>query len=313
MSTIVNTDADTGRRTYFIETAKPPRPFYSVTTINKVIAKDALIYSAGSLGLFETTRVAHEVALRLAPLRYNAVDQDLYDFEDFEHQVWQEIGKTTGLVKSGPNKGKPNLWHKTLWGRKADVGTIVHGAAEKAIKMELGLPSSALMWDETPEFLVLDDESRKKVEPTLESFDRWRDEVSFTPLASEDVVWIEGMRRGGPEYCDRSPGTDAPILNEDVAARLDVACTLNGRRTILDIKTGKGIYDEMWLQVEVQRRAANARNLCGGGFESAGILHVPAGGGAVKVVLNDDRDRDADMRAFDHAAGLAVWLWGEPK
>lgn len=72
-------------------------------------------------------------------------------------------------------------------------------------------------------------------------------------------------------------------------------------------------YDSMWLQVEAQRRAANARDLCGGGFTVAGIIHVPAAGGPVVVHSNALRDKDRDFQAFDHLNGYArLSVLGDP-
>lgn len=294
-----STNPVTGRRVY-LAGKRPMRPMFSITTLNKAMPKE-LEYAAGKASMDATLAVACEVAADLS--RTPFTEDDLLNggipatFETFEFDVLEALRAKYGVVKS---TGQPIPPHRSLWTDKRDVGSIVHQAVEGAIKTTLGQVPPPPM-DQSPLWASLSREDRERAETAFAMFRAWRAAKEFVPLASEDVVWLGTVEDGVPH---------------DVAARLDIACILGGRRVILDLKTGKldkkGPYPEQMIQVEMQRRGANARKLAGGGFEAAGILHVPAAGGTVRVFLNDDRDRDEDMAQLARNHGTAIYLWGPP-
>ena len=306
MSRAVTND-ETGQRSYHDLPLDPPRPVRSVTSILSAgTPKPALINAAGKVNRERTCDVAHDLALE-----YVAAGND---FGEFGFSLWQAVEK--------------RAFHNEAWKKKASVGAVVHYAIERDIKLALGLVAPALPWDETPDYAELPEEHRVMCHDAVRSWDAFREEAAFEPLASEEVVWIAGARHSHDGCADKVwVGYPVPVMQHDCAARLDVLAVVGGRRMVLDVKTGSGVYPEHWLQVEFQRRASNVRELCGGKFVSAGILHVPASGGSVRLYDQEGtgltaaerkkyglpRDRDRDLEALDYAAGIAEWSLGVAK
>jgi hypothetical protein len=293
MSAQVITDPDTGQRSYPILEATPPRRMWSLTTLLGCGSNKALVYHAGVVGVRATIEAAHTMA------------QEPADPTDFGYRLESFCGGRFGRTKEGFIR-PPHLME---WGKKADTGSAVHNWIERDIKFLLGDPTP-LGYD----LSAFTPEQAKGFDLAVAAWHKWKERVEFTPLASESVVWQEG-------HADGDGAVGSPVRGRpwfDYACRIDLAATIQGQRGIWDVKTGKldaktgQPYPSMWLQVEAQRRAANARNLEGGGFDVAGILHVPAAGGPVTVHSNLLRDRDADFAAFDHLSGYARWLLGPP-
>jgi hypothetical protein len=98
----------------------------------------------------------------------------------------------------------------------AKIGTLAHYLIEchcKAVKPELG--------DYSPNQISLAENSAIK-------WIMWQDQVKFIPEANELILISEKHRFGGT---------------------LDIIGTINGRRTLIDIKTCRGIYGEHKTQV----------------------------------------------------------------
>lgn len=89
-----------------------------------------------------------------------------------------------------------------------------------------------------------------------------------------------------------------------IAGTLDIVCESTEGITVIDIKTGGGVYPEFYAQV-----AGYAR----GYFYDTGelpdknlIIYIPRDGGQLEVF--DDTEPEADYQAFLHACG-SYWWW----
>lgn len=100
----------------------------------------------------------------------------------------------------------------------ANVGTIVHAAAEASLK---GQPFDLESLD------GLTDEDAAAIRLSIDAWDRWRDQTRLQPVASESSLVSEEYQFGGT---------------------LDV-CMIHKRRSILDIKTTKGVYPDVLMQI----------------------------------------------------------------
>jgi hypothetical protein len=306
-----------GRRFYRIYEATPPRAMWSLTTLLGQASKEAMIWKAGQIGVEAALAEASEYARTIREA--TSEPARLLALNDFAFQVECRMAERYGRTK----RGDLNPPHLSRWKARADVGSAAHWLIEEALKHALGLDKPVPF-----DWSSLTDAEAVEANRAFVKWDVWRNMTGFTPLASESVVWVDGLLN--------RPGGQQGDGWHDYACRIDLACEVGGVRAILDVKTGKmdkkPVLDDLgrprkngrsyvwedcpyptqWLQVEAQRRAANARKLCGGGFDVAGVLWVPAAGGEVQLFLNDRRDRDADFQAFDHLAGYATWLLGPP-
>jgi hypothetical protein len=279
---------------------------WSLTTLLKTYPKE-LAYGAGSVSMKETARIAHEVAQDYAKaaeaMRYNDDPAAITSmFEDFEISVLHEIGKQFASNKDG----SPKPPHAFLWAEKGQVGEAVHAGVEYHYGGMLGkvLPSM----EETDHYRTLRPVAQARAQISLTMFHAWAAEHEVIPIAVEEVLWLDVNEFGN---------------RNKFACRIDLACILDGEATILDVKSGglngKKPYREQMVQTEMQRRAAEARDIMPpamlqeyGPFGRAGILHIPAEGGRPAVYLNDEEPM-ALLASFDACASLFIDLNGEPK
>jgi hypothetical protein len=104
---------------------------------------------------------------------------------------------------------------------------------------------------------------------------------------------------------------EASVYNrtENYAGTLDAIATIRGRRYLLDIKTGKGVYPEVGLQLSAYRMA----EFIGGAdfdevpmpeVDACAVLHLPEAGG---YELVDVRADDEVFRAFLYVREVFRW------
>lgn len=297
------TNPITGKRFYPIDTASPPRAMMSFTTAISAISAEALIWWAGTLGMVGAMEEAEAL---VAEYPMPEPDSSMAEhMADFRFQLEERMAARFGRTKDGKTLVPPHVTAKDL---AADIGKVAHRHVEHSIKTELGLESPG-PHTEHKAWSKLDYSGRYAVESRIDSYERWALAHDFVPLASETVVYIEGSRLSTSP--DLDPVSGEPLLVNDSAGQLDVFCRFRGAHGVLDVKSGKAIYDKTWLQVEAQRLGWNSRKL-GETATFAGALHLPLEG-EVEVHLNSDRDTYADRKAFDNAIGLALWLFGAPE
>lgn len=292
------TDKDTGQRTYNVGLG----PKYSNTTLLKAYPKN-LAYAAGLTSAEAVAAVAHDTAKMLAQTNWS--DEDYATggiaatFEDFEFQVLTNVRALYGQTKAG--RIVPP--HDTIWGWKRETGTAIHIGVErhnKALLMRTDLPP---VMEESDVYLTLPAEWQAKAVKALDAFYNWRNRTKYDPFAAEDVVWLEAGESG----------VDTPV-----ATRIDVGAYIEGAFVIADVKSGsleKGKpYREQMIQTEIQRRAWNARRRPDQPVATqAGILHVPADGGPVRLFLSPVEEQDRLARSFDIWAKGYIDMHGEAK
>ena len=279
---------------------------YSLTTLLKAYMKE-LSYGAGSVSMKETALVAHDVAHDYATaaeaMRQNDERASIVTmFEDFEISVLHEIGKRFASNKDGT----PKPPHAFLWSEKAQVGEAIHAGVERHYGGMLGKVCPAM--EETEVYRMLRPVAQARAQVALTLFHAWAAEHEVIPIAVEEVLWLDTMEFGN---------------RNKFACRIDLACILDGEAVILDVKSGgldgKKPYREQFVQTEMQRRAAECREIMSpemlqeyGPFTWAGILHVPADGGVVRTFFPEE-DQASLLATFDACADLFINLNGEPK
>ena len=280
---------------------------WSLTTLLKSHPKD-LTYGAGSVSMKESVRIAHEVAQDYAKaaeaMRYNDDPASITSmFEDFEISLLHEIGKQMASNKDG----SPKPPHAFLWAEKAQVGEAVHAGVEAHYGGMLGKVCPPM--EETEAYRTLRPVAQARAQVALTLFHGWAAEHDVVPIAVEEVLWLDVQEFGN---------------RNKFACRIDLACVLDGEPSILDVKSGgldgKKPYREQMVQTEMQRRAADARDIMPpeilseyGPFRQAGILHVPAEGGEVRVFLNNPDEHMALLATFDACASHFIHFNGEPR
>lgn len=112
--------------------------------------------------------------------------------------------------------------HTIKKNRSADTGTMIHEWVEKFLKA--GLTGKPL-----PKKPV-----NKEMKNAIDGFIKWIKENDVKFLASEQKIYSKKYRYAGT---------------------LDIEALVNGKRTIIDIKTSKAIYPEMLLQASAYLKA----------------------------------------------------------
>jgi len=144
-------------------------------------------------------------------------------YKDSDGRRLPSVTTILKLISIGGNEGllywanQLGLDGKTLEdGRRtaADVGTMAHSAIEAAIKLE------SIELDAT-------EEQRAMVASCVAEWQRWTDRSRLIPQETEVSLVSDRLRFGGT---------------------LDMVCSLDGRLSVLDIKTGN-IYPEHLCQV----------------------------------------------------------------
>jgi hypothetical protein len=140
--------------------------------------------------------------------------------------------------------------------KAADLGSVVHASCEA---VALGKPIPP--WP-------------KSAEPRMEGF------KSFLIDCAPDFHNVEASVYNRPEH---------------YAGTLDAICTINGRRYLLDTKTGKGVYPEVGLQLAAYR-FAEFIGLPDGSeapmpeVDACAVLHLPEAGGYELVDVRADAE-----------------------
>jgi len=112
--------------------------------------------------------------------------------------------------------------HSIIKTEAGDIGTKAHAEIEKIIKTDTE-PTEI-------ELSAMD----PRVANAVRSYLTWRAESHFRPIHSEERV---------------------AILKHKFAGTIDCIGTLNGKRTLIDLKTSNNIYPEMKLQVAAYAKA----------------------------------------------------------
>ncbi len=102
-----------------------------------------------------------------------------------------------------------------------NIGRLAHDIIEKQLRDELG-----------PE--EYGDEENPAVLRSVQGFNTWKRNYRVEVTEVETILVSEEHR---------------------FSCRLDIVARVEGQRTIIDIKTGKGIYDEHWMQLAAHLRA----------------------------------------------------------
>ena len=171
---------------------------------------------------------------------------------------------------------------------KALIGTSAHDYIEQYINWTLDLG---------PEPIHLGTLHHSTIR-SVEGFLEWEKQVQPSYDWAERVVYSKALK---------------------VAGTADIGCRIDGLHTVIDLKTGKGIYAEFGLQTEFYRRA-----LCEEFDEwkedesERGILHIPGTGkwkfhdelGIQKLTGNTG---EGDWEAFMGALGIWKWKDRNPK
>lgn len=108
--------------------------------------------------------------------------------------------------------------HAKIRDAAGDVGTFIHDYARRRLAGEQVVVADA------------DEPTRK----AIDAFEKWRSEREIVPIALERRVFSKA---------------------EWYAGTCDFFGHIDGRLSILDFKTGKGIYDEFWLQTSGYKHA----------------------------------------------------------
>ena len=133
------------------------------------------------------------------------------------HQEFAEIkvtdrGKYLALLESRLGKEKA---HRRTLAKAADLGTQTHHFIEWQMRSRLGLPVG-------PAPIICDD-----AQWAVMAFEDWAKAVSLEPLAVERIVYS---------------------ASHGYAGTLDLLAKVEGIVTVIDVKTGKAVYPEAFLQ-----------------------------------------------------------------
>lgn len=137
--------------------------------------------------------------------------------------------------------GMEGVDYKKFRDKAADIGTLAH----YLIQCELS--------SETPDLSQYSPEMLDKAENCLISWWEWKRAHTFDTILVEEKLVSETYRFGGT---------------------IDCLCAMDGQLTLLDFKTGKGIYDSMLVQL-----SAYAKLLEENGYKvkAATILNIGRG------------------------------------
>lgn len=131
------------------------------------------------------------------------------------------LDKGRGLLVWANNIGLEGIQMNKYVDKLATVGTIAHHMVECELT------------GKTPELTSFSQEEIGKAENCLLSFLEWQKQHEIEPLLNEKILVSEEYRYGGT---------------------IDFYCRLNGVETLIDFKTGSGIYQEYFFQVVAYRQ-----------------------------------------------------------
>lgn len=174
--------------------------------------------------------------------------------------------------------------HTRISKTACDVGTIVHEYAEKfTYCAELGeeLPE---LWNDTNElFSSLPEENKEQAKKGMEAFINWyiTNEVQF--LNAERTVYSR---------------------QHNYIGTYDALAIINGKKTLIDYKTAKGIYPEHKLQVPAYIQAHEEEHKKESKIEQGLVLSFNKETGEIVECIIDREEVDKNIRAFNHANEL---------
>lgn len=166
--------------------------------------------------------------------------------------------------------------HTNSKNRAADVGTLIHEFISNYIK--------ALVEKKTPPKRPVN----KEMKNAIDGFFKWVKENKVAVIKSEERVYHSKYRYAGT---------------------LDLECMVNGKRTIVDIKTGNALYPEAFLQAAAYLKAREQET---GKKYPGGVIivrlskedperHISA------FEVRKDEDVDEHFRCFLYCLGIYRW------
>lgn len=202
----------------------------SVTTILGAIAKPALVGWAAKEERIAVSEAAADLYAELAAKPQ--LPRPMYQLA-----LEQRLGKAKA--------------HTKALQKAAEIGSAAHGAIEWALKQHLDYPVG-------PEPVLV--EAAQWAVMAFEDFAR---DVSLTPLAVEQVVYNRDHAYAGTMDILARLNTRAllTVLRRQGAVAPSLAAWLESRpeaTAVIDMKTGKSIYPEAFLQSVAYQRALSA-------------------------------------------------------
>jgi len=155
------------------------------------------------------------------------------------------------------------------------VGTITHFRIENDLARKHGLPLQKLTLEAgkpTP-----DDEMRAKIQLNFDRYLAWYEEIKPVPIVMEKTVWNEPLGYAGT---------------------LDMLATVGGKVHLIDIKTGKGMYDKYYAQCWAYREALS---YMGVHVDTCSVLRIGSNG------LEFAQDLNVDMYSFMMFEALEIY------
>ena len=138
-----------------------------------------------------------------------------------------ELGWSKGVLINWANrKGLEGIDTKKYVDDKADIGTLAHLIITNQLQ---GIKTN------------MDDYSKNQIKAALnsvKSFDAWAKDKKIIPILIEEPLAIEV-----------NVSNSKLIVNLGYGGTLDIFARINGKQELIDLKTGKAIYDEHIIQV----------------------------------------------------------------
>jgi hypothetical protein len=161
----------------------------------------------------------------------------------------------------------------------ADIGTMIHDWLSNYLK--------ALLERKTPPKKPVN----KEMKAAIDGFFRWAKDVKLKVISSERKVYHDKYKYAGT---------------------LDLEGIVNGKRTIIDIKTGNSIYPEYFLQASAYLRAIEKEN---GKQYNGGVVilrlskKVEEKGQIIVEPFEAVKDERVDLHFKTFLACLQVYRW----
>lgn len=165
-----------------------------------------------------------------------------------------------------------------------NVGSIVHEYAEKfTYAVELGEPLPELFDDSHELFATLPEENKVQAKNGMEAFIKWYIENNITFRNAERTVYSK---------------------KQNYVGTYDALAVINGKKTLVDYKTAKGIYADHKLQVSAYVQAHEEEHP-DDVIDQALVLSFNKETGEITECVVERSDIDANIEAFNHAVALA--------
>jgi hypothetical protein len=253
------------------------RPYWSVTSVLKAVAKDALINWA-SYAARDATRAAAVTA-------YGAVHPA--DTLGVRHCLSLDPASFEHIILTAQGRRPPHL---ALTEAATSTGTMVHARIEAEVKRELGHKVTV---PPVPELLVSDGvASPHPAWNAYQSYLAWRRAHAVEPVAAEVRVYSD-------EY--------------EFAGTADLLARVDGDLTIVDYKTSKGVYDEYLFQIAAYRHAHLEMGRESGPLGGLVLRFPKEDGDAFEAHEVPWEDQGALMEQFLAARTLWLRMAGPPR